>query len=137
MIGGQGDELASGPGPGATSSHGRRRRRPPPAAPRAASAAGTPGPPTHGAVEAGPFLGVAGRLTVLVHQYEQGVPVAVDPDLAHVLAVARGLPLAPELLATAAPEPGPAGGQGATERLLVHIGHGEHLAADGVLHHRR
>src|SRR5204862_7134392 len=65
-----------------------------------------------------------------------------------VLAVARRLALAPELLAAAAPEPGAAGRERAPQRLLVHPAHHEHLVralllddggdeAVGVVAHRR
>ena len=83
-----------------------------------------------------PLPGVAGAVAVLVDQDQQRVAVAVDPDLAHVLAVARRLPLAPVLLAAAAPEPGPPGVQGPAQGLGVHVGDHEDLAVDGVLDHR-
>ena len=41
----------------------------------------------------------------------------------------------PEFLAAARPEVGLAGLQGASEGLLVHVGHHEHLERVSVLHH--
>ena len=61
------------------------------------------------------------------------VAVAVETDLADVLAVPRGLALLPVLLAAAAVEPGATGGQGAPEGLGVHVGEREHRPVGGVL----
>ena len=62
-----------------------------------------------GAVEAAAVAGVAGARALLVDGHQQRVAVAVVAHAAHVLAVARGLALAPVLLAAPAPEPRPAG----------------------------
>src|SRR5918997_2885137 len=78
------------------------------------------------AVEAGALAGVAGR-ALLVDQDQQGVAVAVQPDVADPLAVAGGLALHPVLAPAARPVGGPAGGEGAAQRLVVHPGDHEHL----------
>ncbi len=87
-----------------------------------------------GPEEAGPGAGVAGPPALLLDDQEQGVAVAVVVRLADPLAVARGLALAPVLLAAAAPEPGPAGLQGPPQRLVVHPGQHEHGARSLLLH---
>src|SRR5436305_1235831 len=58
-------------------------------------------------------------------------------QLAHALDVAGGLPLVPELLPRAAPEPGLARLTRPRESLLVHVGNGEHLSRTPVLDHAR
>src|SRR5918998_1428918 len=78
------------------------------------------------AVEAGPLAGVAGR-ALLVDEDQQGVTVAVQPDVADPLPVSGGLALDPVLAPAARPVRGPAGGQRATQRLVVHPGDHEHL----------
>ena len=62
-----------------------------------------------------------------------GVHVAVVAQRAQAQEVAGGLPLVPQLLARARPEPDLAGLARARERLLVHVGEREHLAGAGVL----
>src|SRR4029079_14756717 len=64
---------------------------------------------------------------LLLDDEEQHVHVAVVPRVAHVLAVAGRLALAPVLSPTPAPEPGAPGLQGALERLAVHPGDHQHL----------
>src|ERR671920_989755 len=83
-------------------------------------------------VEAGPLAGVAGGPGGL-HEHEDRVLVAVEPELLHALDVARGLALVPELLARARPEPRLAGLARAPERLVVHVRERQHLAGAGVL----
>ena len=61
-----------------------------------------------GPEEAGVVAGVAGAGALLLDHEQQRVAVAVVGGLADVLAVARGLALAPLLLAGPAPEPGAA-----------------------------
>src|SRR5205814_3277101 len=87
-------------------------------------------------VEAGALARVARRPRRL-DKREHGVVVAVVAQLAHALHVARRLPLVPPLLARAAPEPGLASRARASERLLVHVGHGEDLPRAPVLHDTR
>ena len=141
----------------------RRRRRPPavavdptapacrrpPRAPAAASptrTTGPEGPPGLSAaqasaaastvrVEAGAVAGVAGG-ALLVDLDQQRVAVAVEADLLDLLPVAGGLALDPVLLARAAPERRPAGGQRAVQRLVVHPAEHQHLAGVVLLHDR-
>src|ERR1035441_3005904 len=86
-----------------------------------------------GAVEAGAVTGVTGPRPLLVDLDQQGVTVAVVVDAAHVLAVARGLALAPVLLSATAPEPGPSGVERAAEGLAVHPGEHEDGTVGGIL----
>src|SRR3954447_8875689 len=79
------------------------------------------------AVEAGALAGVAGR-PLLVDEDEQRVAVAVQPDVADPLAVAGGLALHPVLAPAARPVGGPARGEGAAQRLVVHPGQHQHLS---------
>ena len=79
--------------------------------------------------------GVAGR-ALLDDPHQQRVAVAVEADRAHPLAVAGGLALDPVGLAAAAPVRGPAGGQGAVQRLVVHPAEHEHPSVAVVLHDR-
>src|SRR4051794_28069138 len=78
-------------------------------------------------VEAAALAGVAGR-ALLVDQQQQGVAVAVQPDVAAPLPGTGGLSLPPVLLAAARPVGGPAGAEGAVQRLVVHPGDHQHLA---------
>src|SRR5690606_9803394 len=106
----QGTELVAGGadhGSGLGCRDGGERRR--------VSGVGTEGPE-----EAGPFAGVAGPSPLLLDHEQERVTVAVVVRLADELAVARGLALAPVLLARAAPEPGAAGLEGALQGLVVH-----------------
>src|SRR2546423_768599 len=64
----------------------------------------------------------------------ESVGVAVIAQAQHLLHVARGLALVPELLARAAEEVGLAGLPRARESLFVHVGEREHLARARVLH---
>src|SRR3954454_1225672 len=86
--------------------------------------------------EAGALAGVAGGGRPL-DQSEQRVRIAVPAQLAHALDVARRLPLVPELVPRAAPEPGLAGLARASESLLVHVGNRQDLARVPVLDHTR
>src|SRR5438552_17095713 len=72
------------------------------------------------AVEAALGAGVAGR-AVRAHPHQQGVAVAVDQHAHHLQRVARGLPLAPEVAAAAAPEPALAAAQRPPQRLAGHV----------------
>src|SRR3954454_2304317 len=78
-------------------------------------------------VEAGALAGVA-RRALLVDEEQQRVAVAVQPDVAHPLAVAGGLPLDPVLAAAARPVRRPPGRERAAQRLVVHPGEHQHLA---------
>jgi hypothetical protein len=73
--------------------------------------------------------GGAGRLD----QRQQRVLVAVVAQRLEAHDVAGGLPLVPQLLTRARPEPDLAGLARAPLRLLVHVGEREHLAGAGVL----
>src|SRR5438552_13549183 len=84
-------------------------------------------------VEAAVLAGVAGAPALLLHHDEHGVAVAVVVRLAHPLAVARRVALAPVLPAGAAPEPRAACGQRAAQRLLVHPRQREHPAGAVLL----
>src|SRR5688500_16098061 len=68
------------------------------------------------AMEARPLSGVTGR-ALLVDPHEQRVAVAVEPDVADPLAMARRLALHPVLVPAARPVGGPPGGPGAVQRL--------------------
>src|SRR6266508_3886677 len=83
-------------------------------------------------MEAASMAQVTGRAD-LVDPDEQDVTVAVHPDLLHVLDVAAGLALAPQLVPRTAPEHGPALVQGPLHRFPAHPGHHQHLAVLGVL----
>src|SRR4029078_8345156 len=74
--------------------------------------------------------------SLLFDDEQEDVHVAVVPGFAQVLAVARGLALAPVLLATAAPEPGASGFECAFERLAVQPREHQDLAGSGLLHDR-
>src|ERR671916_2904382 len=78
------------------------------------------------AVEARALAGVAGR-SLLVDEHQQRVAVAVQAHVADPLAVSGGLPLHPVLAPAARPVSGPAGGEGAAQRLVVHPRDHEHL----------
>src|SRR5690606_38133325 len=82
---------------------------------------------------AGARAGVAGR-SLLIDREQDRVTVAVDGDAVHPLRVARGVTLAPVLLAGPGPVHGPPAGEGAAQRLGVHPGEHEHLAPVVLLH---
>ncbi len=94
------------------------------------------GPAAEGAEEAAALAGVAGAPPLLLDHEEQGVDVAVVERLPDVLAVARGLALAPVLLAAPAPVPHASGLERAAQRGLVHPGEHEHLAGALLLDDR-
>src|SRR4051794_27413657 len=83
-------------------------------------------------VEARALAGVAGGSGRL-DEREDRVLVAVEAQLLHALDVAGRLPLVPQLLARARPEPHLARRAGALERLVVHVRQREHLAGARVL----
>ena len=91
-----------------------------------AAAAQASGPHEVG-VEAGAVAGVAGG-ALLVDLDQQGVAVAVEPDLPDVLPVAGGLALDPVLLPRAAPVRRAAGADGAGQGLVVHPAQHQDLA---------
>src|SRR6266545_6042697 len=84
--------------------------------------------------EARALSGVAGAATLLLHDEEEHIAIAVVVRLADVLAIARGLSLAPVLLAGTAPEPRAAGLEGLAQGLGVHPGHHQHAAGARLLH---
>ena len=94
------------------------------------------GPGEEAPVEATLRAGVAGG-TGLVYQREQGIGVAVVAEFPHLLDVAGGLPLVPETLAGAAPEPGVSAAESLLHRFPIHVGEHEHLAGGPLLHHAR
>ena len=63
----------------------------------------------------------------LMHDDQQRVAIAIVADFLDTLDIARCLALTPELLTTAAPEPGEARLERLFERFLVHIGQHEDL----------
>src|SRR5205823_11084572 len=73
-----------------------------------------------GAEEARVLAGVAGPPPFLLDHDQQRIAVAVVVRLPHPLPVARGVTLPPVLPAGAAPEPAPARGERAAQRLRVH-----------------
>src|ERR1019366_4038168 len=73
-----------------------------------------------GAVEAAELAGVTGPFALLFDHDQKGVAVAVVVRLAYPLPIARGLALAPVLLAATAPKPGPACLHGALHGVGVH-----------------
>ena len=85
--------------------------------------------------EAGVRAGVAGRADLL-HGDQQRVAVAVQRHRPHVLVVAGGRALHPVLPAAARPVGGPAGGQRAMQRLVVHPGEHQHVAGAVLAHDR-
>ena len=85
-------------------------------------------------LEAGALTGVA-RGSDLVHLDQQGVAIAVDANGLDVLAVARGIALAPVLPTGAGPECDAALGQRAAQRLVVHPSDHEHLTGVVLLDH--
>ena len=86
-------------------------------------------------VEAGVGAGVAGG-PELLDLDQQGIAVAVERRPAHVLAVSAGVALAPVLLPAARPEGHPALGEGAAQRLGVHVAEHQHLAGVVLLDDR-
>src|SRR4051812_34975049 len=89
----------------------------------------------HVLVEARRRAGVA-RRSLLVHDQQHGVAVAVEADLVHVLGVTRGLALHPEPAPAAGEVRRAPGGQGEVQCLVVHPGHHENLAGPLALRHR-
>ncbi len=69
-----------------------------------------------------------------LHERKHRIAVAVQPQRAHLLHVPARRPLVPRLLARAAPQVKLAGLARARQRLLVHVGEHQHLAAAPVLH---
>src|SRR6478735_11990337 len=86
-------------------------------------------------VEAGVRTGVA-RGPELLDLDQQGIAVAVEGRAAHILAVAARVSLAPVLLTAARPEGHPTLGEGAAQRLGIHVAEHEHLAGVVLLDHR-
>src|SRR5437588_845285 len=86
-----------------------------------------------GAEEARALARVARAPALLLDDDQQGVAVAVVVGPAQPLPIARGLPLAPVLLAGTAPEPGPARRERAPQGLLVHPAQHQHLAGAVLL----
>src|SRR3546814_15658346 len=91
---------------------------------------------TEGPIEAGALTGVAGALSLLLDDEQQRVAVAVVVGLAHELAVARRVALAPHLLTAARPEHRAALGEALAQRLGVHPLHHQHLARAVLLDDR-
>ena len=83
-------------------------------------------------VEAGPPVGVAGRAG-LVHQQQQAVPVAIDPQLDQPLHMARGLALLPERRPRPRPVGDPPVSQRPRHRGRIHPGQHQHLARGMIL----
>ena len=79
---------------------------------------------------------MAGR-AVLDHLHHQCVLVAVCSDGHHMLDIAAGIALAPDLLTAPAPEHRTPLGNGQCQRLGVHVGKGEHLFGVVILHDGR
>src|SRR6478736_2841391 len=80
--------------------------------------------------------GVARAAPLLLDDEEQRVAAAVVVGLAQPLAVARGVALAPQLLATATPVDHPALGERRAHRVLVHPRQHEHAAGAHLLRDR-
>src|SRR6202030_1131585 len=80
-----------------------------------------------GAEEAAALARVAGAATLLLDDEQQHVHVAVVVAGADILPVARGLALAPELIAATAPEPHPTGLERALQGIAVHPRDHQHL----------
>src|SRR5688572_26386970 len=85
------------------------------------------------AEEARAGAGVARARTLLLDEEQKRVAVAVVVRLADVLAVATGVALAPQLLATARPVDHPPFLERAAQRFGVHPRHHQHLARVDVL----
>ena len=109
------------------------------AAARARSAIDAPGRAVvlDAAEEAALVALVAGDAADLLDLEQDRVGVAVDEDLAHVLQMAGGLALHPELAARRAPVGGAAGLERVPPGLAVHVGDHQDLAGRGVLRDRR
>src|SRR3569623_819333 len=86
-------------------------------------------PTFHGAVETRATAGVASAAARLRNANPHGVLIAIHPHLDDALAVAGGLALAPQLPARAAVVPGVAGLNGLAQRLVVHVGDHQNVAA--------
>src|SRR5262249_14854291 len=80
---------------------------------------------------------VTGAAGAPPHAVEERVLLAVDRDVDQVEDVARGLPLAPELVSRGRPEHRPPGAQGLAQRLGASVADEEHLARVGVLQDNR
>src|SRR5215831_2800920 len=76
------------------------------------------------------------RHALLMNLEEERVAIAIGEDAIHVLPMARGLALAPELLARARPEVARARPPRCPEGLAVHPGDHGHLAGVRLLDHR-
>ena len=72
-----------------------------------------------------------------LNEYKQRITIAIVPNLADVLDVARGAAFVPQRLAAAAPKVGLARLLCQAQRLGVHPGDHEHVAAVAVLHNGR
>src|SRR5829696_7426202 len=89
-------------------------------------------------VEAGAAAGMAAAAVAADPDLEpKGVLVAVDAHLDDGLGLAAGGALAPQLAPQARPIPRLAGLNGSGERLTVHVGYHQDLAAAGVGGHAR
>src|SRR5687767_13670201 len=91
---------------------------------------------TECAMEAAVIAGVAGAAALLLHHEQERVAVAVVPGLAEPLAVAGGGSLDPDLLAGPAPVGHLTGLERAAQRVGVHVGDLEDVAAPVLLHDR-
>ena len=70
----------------------------------------------------------------LLDEGQEGVVVAIGSEGEHLLQVAAGSALVPQLLTGAAPKPGVAGFQGLLQAFPVHVGQHQHLAGALFLH---
>src|SRR5216117_1456792 len=97
--------------------------------------AGQPGERAAGRLaEAGRRPGVA-RRTLLAHEVEHRVPIAVHAHLLHRLRMSRRRAFLPQLAARAAAVVGLTGVAGPLEGLAVGVGHHQHLAGERALSH--
>ncbi len=71
----------------------------------------------------------------LFHEQENGVHVAIDPYLLHVLKISRRFPFFPELLSATTPEMSNAGFHGLFKGFPIHIGTHQNLPANPVLNY--
>src|SRR4029450_9925113 len=92
--------------------------------------------PQHSRVEAAVVAGVAGG-TDLIDADEQGITVAVDAYLAHVLTGPGRLPLDPVRSTAPAPVRGQPGRECQMQGLIVHPAQHQHLTGVGLTDHRR
>ena len=70
---------------------------------------------------------------LLIDHHQQHITIAVVAHAAHVLAVPRGLPLAPEFLSAPTPEPGAPGLERLAQRLAAHPGEHQDGLVAGLL----